>query len=74
MLKYELSDVACIDWFIGWKGWIGNELGMDYEWRIGYKCWHEIFMYDNHILGWWNMILMWLGRNSTIVSWWYLIG
>jgi len=42
--------------------------------RIGYKGWHEIDMHDKYLLGWWNIIRLWLGRNSTIVSWWCLIG
>jgi len=42
--------------------------------KVGYRVWHEIGMHDKYLLGWWNMICMWLGRNSTIVSWWCLIG
>jgi len=37
--------------------------------KVGYKCWHEI-----DILDCWNMLLVWLGRNSMIVLWWCLIG
>jgi len=50
MLKYELSDYACTGWFLGWIGWIWHDLGMEHEWMVGYKCWHEIGMLDNIIL------------------------
>ena len=33
-----------------------------------------IGIHDNYTLGWWNMMLVCLGRNSTIVSWWCLTG
>jgi len=32
--------------------------------------WYERCFY----IGSWNMLLVWLGRNSMIVSWWCLIG
>jgi len=28
--------------------------------KVGYKCWHEICMRNNYILGWWNIICVWL--------------
>jgi len=37
--------------------------------KVGYKVWHEIGMHDKYLFGWWNMICIWLGCNSTTVSW-----
>jgi len=42
-----------------------------YTYEIG---WNEIGMHDNFMLGWWDMILLWSRRNSTMVAWWCLIG
>jgi len=25
---------------------------MEPDWMVGYKCWHEIGMHDNFMLGW----------------------
>jgi len=54
MLKHELSDFACIEWFMGWNLWAWYDLGMEYELMVGYKCLYEIGTQDNFILSWWH--------------------
>jgi len=47
--------------------WIENELVWIWHgiWMgVCHKGWHEIYMHDKYILGRWNMMCMWLGRNS----------
>jgi len=34
MLKHVLSDVACMEWFMGWIWWVWYDFGMEYEWRL----------------------------------------
>jgi len=29
-----LSDVACMEWFMGWIWWVWYDFGMEYEWRL----------------------------------------
>jgi len=41
---------------------------------VGYICGHGFGMSNNVTLMVGNMILVWLGCNSTIVLWWCLIG
>jgi len=36
MLKCELSDFACIGWFMGWIGCIWYDLGTKHEGMVGY--------------------------------------
>jgi len=28
MLKHEISDFACIEWFMGWNWWVWHDLCM----------------------------------------------
>jgi len=61
-------------------GWI-YEFGMILAWNtnemVRYKCWYGIGMYNDFIIGWRNMILVWSGCNSTTLvsgsSWWCLM-
>jgi len=32
MLKHEMSDFACIGWFMDWHWWVWHDLGMQHEW------------------------------------------
>jgi len=55
---YALYDILGIElmrlvWMNSW-----NMMG----WVVGY--WYEFVMHDKFMVGWWDMTMVWIGRNS----------
>ena len=74
LLKHELGDYV-------WAKMVHGLWWISLTWSWHVTCmewlvlrvtlnWHEKWFY----IDWWNMMVVWLGRNSTIDLWWCLIG
>jgi len=63
-LKYVVCECACIIWFMDWNWWAGYE--------HVYETWLDGSLYVgmrlvcmiNLWFGWWDMTMVWIGRNS----------
>jgi len=78
-LEYSILIMKCMNMYMrpdymSWNielieyGMVGDksDLGFDmgYKWRLVINYGNEIDMYDEYLVGWWNMNCIWLGRNS----------